>query len=300
MSEIHAQQGIQISQYMFNTMAYNPAYAGFNGAICGTLLHRQQWFGFKEGDENVAPQTTLLNVDAPVRFLHGGIGVGFEMDQQAYFKDQTVKLAYAYHLTTSQGTLAFGTQIGFNDKTIDFAKFKAINSSDPVLATQSETSKMMMNVALGAYYYVEDEYEIGLSVNPINAASATDLFYKNKQTFNLSGAYNISLNNFKPGWELIPSTLIKTDFTSFQMDLTGLLSIDKKYWGGVSYRLGDAVVLLGGLTFEQFKIGVAYDISAGPFFKTTTIGGGFEVFVKYCFNLVMDKKPRSYKNSRFL
>jgi len=86
------------------------------------------------------------------------------------------------------------------------------------------------------------------------------------------------------------------------MDLSLVGFFDRKYWGGLTYRLGDAVALLGGLNLQQFplQVGVAYDLATSWMLKSSKIGGSFEIFVRYAFNLSVDRIPQSYKNSRFL
>ena len=63
-TSVSAQQDYQFTHYMYDNLSFNPGYAGLNKAICGTMIFRQQWAGF-----DGRPQTGLLNVHAPVRFL---------------------------------------------------------------------------------------------------------------------------------------------------------------------------------------------------------------------------------------
>jgi hypothetical protein len=72
----HAQQEAQVSHNMYNHLDVNPGYAGLSGSFCATLIARQQWVGFKDPQGNKGfPQTYLLSVDRPVKFLRGGIGM---------------------------------------------------------------------------------------------------------------------------------------------------------------------------------------------------------------------------------
>ena len=63
-----AQQEPQFTQYMFNRLSYNPAYAGSNGAICLTSFYRNQWMGLDlmdvSGGAPSTPQTINFSIDA--------------------------------------------------------------------------------------------------------------------------------------------------------------------------------------------------------------------------------------------
>jgi type IX secretion system PorP/SprF family membrane protein len=131
---VFAQQEAQFSQYMFNTMGINPGYAGSNGAICLNTFFRQQWAGFKDPDgSSTSPQTIMFTIDAPIKFLHGGLGAVISSDKAGFEKNTNFRLAYAYRINLGSGFLGIGVEAAFLDKRIDFAKFKAIDPTDPVI-----------------------------------------------------------------------------------------------------------------------------------------------------------------------
>ena len=97
-----AQQQAQFSQYMFNRLSYNPAYAGSVGSICFSGLYRNQWMGLtltspgtgvKEG---ATPQNILFSFDMPVNFLHGGIGLSVLTNKLGYYSAINIGFDYAY------------------------------------------------------------------------------------------------------------------------------------------------------------------------------------------------------------
>ena len=96
------QEGNQITQYMFNTYAYNAGFAGMSNGINASLLHRQQWTGWGKGTEekNIAPNSTVLLVDMPINAIKGGAGVELASYNAGYFRDIYVKLGYTYLLLT--------------------------------------------------------------------------------------------------------------------------------------------------------------------------------------------------------
>ena len=109
-----SQQDPITSNYMFNTLTYNPGYAGTSGMICATALNRQQWIGFKG-----APSTTLFNISAPVTpfKINRGIGLMVENDNVGFDKDINLTLIYSYIAEIGQGKLGIGINAGmFNMK----------------------------------------------------------------------------------------------------------------------------------------------------------------------------------------
>jgi type IX secretion system PorP/SprF family membrane protein len=212
-------------------------------------------------------------------------------------------LSYNYQIPFLDGTLGIGIQGGMSSMGLKLTDIRTPdnNPNDPVLQDKQDASQMLFDFGAGLFYRVFDQYEIGISLGHINQPESDHLNYKQRRCLNLSGSYNFTLAQF-PRIDFVPSTLIKSDFTSMQIDLSLVGLFNKQYWGGVTYRLGDAIVLLGGLNLRQFplQVGVAYDLATNWMFRASKIGGGFEVFARYSFNLSVDRIPQSYKNSRFL
>jgi type IX secretion system PorP/SprF family membrane protein len=164
---------------------------------------------------------------------------------------------------------------------------------------REDVSRFLFDVSAGLFYQVLDQYEIGISLVHINEPRSTDLYYQQRRCLNLSGNYHFTISQI-PRVNFVPSALIRSDFTSMQVDLSLVGVYERQYWGGISYRLGDAIVLLGGLFIRQMQVGLAYDLATNWMFKSSKIGGSFEIFARYAFNLSLDRVPQSHKNSRFL
>jgi type IX secretion system PorP/SprF family membrane protein len=305
---MYGQQQPQISHYMFNTPMYNPASAGFTNSIVASGIHRQQWYGV-EG----RPEQTQISIDAPIKAFQSGIGVNIFSDQIGSFNNTFIQLAYNYQIPFLAGTLGMGINFGLNSFGLK-PNFDPRQQGDAIInAVGNETSSFLADVGMGFFYSVIDQYEVGVSLGSLNAprfekgekAGSTYQYhiYGQKRSLNLSGNYNFTIDEF-PRLNFVPSTLIKSDFTTFQIDLSLIGFFDNLFWGGISYRLGDAIVLLAGMDLQQFQlplqVGGAYDISTSWMSRASKIGGGFELFVRYSFNLSVDRVPQSYKNSRFL
>ena len=101
-----AQQEPQFQQNMFNNMTINPGYAGTSGSICTSALYRNQWVGFVG-----SPSTFLINVDAPVKFLKGGVGVTIISDELGLQSTLYTRLSYSFHRNIGPVNLALALEL---------------------------------------------------------------------------------------------------------------------------------------------------------------------------------------------
>ncbi len=299
---VFSQQEAQFTQYMFNTLSMNPAYAGAKGSICATGFFRQQWTGFEDMEgENVAPQTFLFSMDAPIRALHGGAGLTIFNDKLGYENNIGLKLNYAYRFNIADGEMSAGVAAGFINKSIDFSKFKPIDESDPLLVSTSKESTMMIDFAIGAFYKVPNQYYVGLSASQLSQASSSvgSVTAKLKTHIYLTGGYQYVIPSM-PSLEIIPSVLIKTDGVSAQYDVTAMAKYNNRFWGGVNYRVQDAVSILLGMNYKNLNFGYSYDITTSALGREGRSSGSHEIMIGYCFKIEIEKPRRSYKNTRFL
>lgn len=286
-----AQQDPQFSHNMFNNMGINPAYAGVGGDINITAINRQQWVGFDD-----APNTTLLSVDRAftIKGIPSGLGLTLVDDRIGFNTDFNLKLAYSYHKKVKFGNLSFGIELGFINKGL---------SADWVWPEQTESnistedSKMAFDLGLGAFYKKKDLY-LGLSLTHLNQArinydDATTYPYMQRHIY-LAGGYKFALPY--PLLELSPSFLVKSDASATQVSVNANVTYNKRFWGGVTYRNLDAIIILAGLELKNgIKFGYAYDIT------TTKIRyGSHELMLNYSFNMRIGKSPEKYKSVRFL
>ncbi len=295
---VYGQQPTLITHYMFANMAINPAFAGNSGGINVLGLVRQQWIGWKDADGlKSAPQTFLLTVDSPIRFLHGGLGGSISQDQIGAFKNIALKLGYAYKMELGSGDLSIGLQADLQNISYDVSKFKPIDE-DPILnGLEGKTSTMAVDMGAGVYYKVPEKYYLGLSIDNILQTRAKKMYYQLRRTYYLTGGYQWNIPGH-PAYELLPSALLMYDGAAFQLNASLLLMYNNKFYGGLAYRLNDAVSVLAGVSIKSLRIGVAYDISTSAMSRYNS--GGLEVMVNYCFKIDMDKFRKSYRNTRFL
>jgi type IX secretion system PorP/SprF family membrane protein len=293
-----AQQNTLLTHYMFTNMAFNPGFAGSSEGICVTGLVRQQWIGFKSDDgSKPGPQTYLLTIDSPLKFLHGGVSGYLAQDQIAQFSTINFKLGYAYRAEIGNGNLGAGIQVGFVNTKLDFSKFTPDQEGDPVLSDKSKLSDFVVDFSLGLYYKVPDKYYLGISADQVLQTKEATTHYQLRRQYYITGGYYYVMPRH-PEFELQPSALLQFDGAVFQFSLAGLLEYNNKIWGGVEYRFQDAVAILAGMSFKSFRVGISYDIATSTMSKYSY--GGVEVMVNYCFKIKTEKFRKSYKNTRFL
>src|SRR5258708_31800894 len=77
-ARLSAQQDPQFTQYMFNTIYYNPGFSGVEGVTKISALHRSQWLGYSPTyGGGGAPTTQLLNFSYTLFQLNSGLGAFF-------------------------------------------------------------------------------------------------------------------------------------------------------------------------------------------------------------------------------
>ena len=299
------QQDAQFTQNMFNKLAVNPGSAGHNGGICATVLHRNQWSGF-EG----APVTTLFSGDVLLGGKHG-VGLTLFQDKLGIEKSMVGKLAYAYNLPLGPGTLGIGAEVGFINKSFG-DEFIAIDdyTKDPSIPN-ANTSAMTYDAGFGLFYNIKNKMYVGISTLHIpqseleDVASTGDstgsaLNYLQSRHYYIMAGYDWDINNDKK-WVIKPSILAKSDAASTQIDFNGLVLYNNLVWGGVSYRIEDAIAVLAGEyvpKVEGLKIGIAYDITTSSLNNYTN--GSLEFMINYCTNIVKPPKREVYHSVRFL
>jgi type IX secretion system PorP/SprF family membrane protein len=286
-----AQQPSNITHYMFTNLSHNPAIAGSNDGISITALFRQQWMGF-----NGSPQTIYFSIDSPLKFLHGGIGGTILSDKIAQLNTTDVRLDYAYRFELGQGEFSAGAQLDINNTKVEDGSFVWIDDTDPVKRDLGKDD-LVMDFSLGLFYKVPDKYYVGFSAPDILQSREKKIFYRLKRSYYLTGGYNWVVPNH-PLFEIQPSVLLRYDVGSFQMDITGLVLYNKKFYGGLAYRYQDGISVLVGFNVKSLRIGIAYDASMVSALKNNS--GGIEVMANYSFKISTDKFRKSYKNTRFL
>ena len=301
-----AQQDAEWTQNMFNKLSINPGSAGHNGGICATLLTRSQWMGF-----DGRPQTHLFSADA--RLNKHGIGLTIFQDKLGIERSFVGKLAYAYHLTLGPGELGIGLDVGIVDKSFG-NNFVAIDpaANDPSIPNES-TGALAFDAGLGLYYEIKNKMYVGISTIHLPQSELKDvadgnapggqgaLSYAQSLHYYIMAGYDWDVSGGSRKWVVTPSILVKTDAASTDLDVNAIVLYNNLVWGGVSYKIQDAVAILAGFNFPKpsgLKFGVSYDLTTSALGDHSS--GSMEFMLKYCTNIVKPPKREVYHSVRFL
>ncbi len=299
--QVFSQIDAQITQYMFHHSAYNPAAIAENGMFSITGQHRIQWMGMPG-----APQTTYFSANMPFRLgkSTNGVGVVFLRDQAGAFLNQSANAQYAYKKKMGGGVLSAGASVGFisigfiADSVKNKIKSQYHEQTDNKVPASNENG-MGLDIGVGLFYSTP-KYYAGVSYAHVNSPSFQ---LGDKTTFHtrgiayFTGGYDIGFDESK--FLVRSSTLLKTDFTTFQVDLSSRLEYDKRFWGGLSYRFQESVSVFGGVNlFSGIMVGYSYDIPTMKLFSLKN--GSHELFISYSFALDTSKNKNKYKSIRIL
>jgi len=277
-----AQQDAQYTQYMYNTLAVNPAYAGSRGVLSINALHRSQWVGL-----DGAPTTQTVNFNTPVS-ERVGVGlsivndrIGNGTNQDTYF-DAVV----SYTIPTSQtGKLSFGLKAGGHSLNIDFNQLQNYNNEANSIGLSNIDQKFSPNFGAGIYYHT-DSFYAGLSVPNFLTTehfdNSTATLAQERMNFYLITGYVFNLN---PDLKFKPAALVKAvSGAPLQVDLSANFMLNNKFTLGAAYRWDAAFSGLFGFQItDQFMLGLAYDKETTELGNTTFNDGSFEVLLRYEF-----------------
>jgi len=274
-----AQQTIQFSQYVFNGLAVNPAYAGYKDDWTVNLSSRLQWVGI-----NGAPQTETASIDGITNSFNSSVGIGLigTVDRLGPESMSSVYANYAYRLRLDEEDtkrISFGIGFGVKQYSLNGSEFNATDAADSSIPAGT-VSKVSPDFRFGVYYYTPDYY-VGASIfnllaQPLVSITNNAPIVNEVRTVYLTGGAMVPLSDFM---DLKPSFMIKEDFKGpTNLDLTAFLVFNKIVWLGTSYQTGfvgfnnanlqnslnerDAIsAIVQFYLNDHFRIGYSYDFT---------------------------------------
>lgn len=288
-----AQQDAMYTQYMFNTLAINPAYAGSRNVTSATALFRNQWTGI-----DGAPKTGTLTLDAPILDKRIGVGLQIFSDKLGVTQTTGAVISGAYRIRMDEGTLAFGLQGNINQFRADYNSVNlTTNNFDPAFAYN--VNKVLFNFGTGVYYN-SDKFFIGLSVQDIVKNRLTDYTsnnsdFRNTQVMHVffSSGYVFTLSD---DFKFKPSFLVKgVKGAPIEGDLNATLWIKDIVGIGAQYRTSaDVAGLIEIQASPQIRIGYSYDYSTTALKSFNS--GSHEIMLRYEFGFSSGKilSPRYF------
>jgi type IX secretion system PorP/SprF family membrane protein len=319
-----AQQDPMYTKYMFNSLAFNPAYAGTSDYLSATAIVRDQWLSWGKGLNSIeggAPVTYALSVHSPIK---NKVGLGGYISQDNIGASIFTQLAfsYAYRLQLKDDLqLSAGLQGGITHQNFDYSGLNIRHPNDGNFM-DGNGQAWLPNAGAGLYLYAEKFYvgasvprlfesrilidEIGGNSNGLEASTYRHMYIASGAAFPINGNDDLVLK---------PSILIKGvgwlgDFatssqtvqnvrtpTAFDLDVSMLFY--KTLWLGVSYRStfdkevqgnssSDSADIWGAVYLKNgMRIGVAYDYNVQGLQSQTN--GSAELMIGYDMNFNVDK-----------
>ncbi|MCA1919830.1 MAG: type IX secretion system membrane protein PorP/SprF [Flavobacterium piscis] len=272
-----AQQDAQYTQYMYNTININPAYAGSRGAMSIFGLYRTQWVGL-----DGAPETSSFSLNTPLSNSNLGLGVSFVNDKIGPTNENALSADLSYTVPTSETfKLSFGIKATANLFSLDVNKLNPEHQGDPQF--QDLKSKFSPNVGAGVYYHSDKAY-IGLSVPNFIETNRYDdndtAIFKDKINYYLIAGYVFDLD---PYIKFKPAVLTKmVEGSPLQVDLSANFMFNDKFVAGLAYRWSAALSAMAGFQVtDGLFIGYSYDR------ETTRLSnynsGSHEIFLRFEF-----------------
>ena len=287
-----AQQDPMFSQYMFNPLMANPAYAGSRQAVSATLLHRSQWVGF-----DGAPTTSTLGIHAPInkrKIALGGLVINDRIGPVNTFGAFGV---YAYKLQLGKGKLAFGLKGGMYNFAFDQSLINYQDQLDP-LNQSGVISRTVPSFDFGMYYSTHKSY-IGAAITHLTKEAfrlkVPELESRSvlRRHFTMTAGQAIPVNR---NVVLRPSLYVRSLGAELvNADVNFSVLFNKKLWLGASYRSSKDLILLAEFNLSRrFRFGYSYDILLSQL--RTQSAGTHEVFIGFDFDLSKNKfySPRYF------
>ncbi len=308
----YAQQDAQFTQYMFNQLFMNPAYAGVTKRTEATLVHRTQWAAYQPTfDDGGAPATQVFSLSTQLPKLRSGIGLHVVNDALGPMRNFEAQLSYAYHIPMkNKSTLSIGLRGGIYSRSYDYSKLRFRDSGDPFNTGGGKEADLVPDGAIGIYYdnpkffasitanhliKSNFQYSVPNAVSLINVEALANSAY-------LYGGYHFQVND---DWKITPTVLaLTTAFKTYSFNVGGWATYQEKFWGGLSYRNQESVNAFVGVYLPQkkgskkmFRVGYSFDyIVNGKIAKQPT---SHEILLAYTIPVPPIKIPPIIRTPRF-
>lgn len=295
---LHAQQDPMYSQYLFNGLVANPAYAGSKDALAANSFYRQQWFGITG-----APITQSLSMHLPSKSRRNGFGLSLVNDNISYLAQTWIIGDYAFRIPVGKGKIALGLRGTAYNYRINWEKADMKNKNDQVGLNYARNI-FLPNAGFGIYYFNQWMF-FGASVphilvNTLDATNVdvgiddtrTDIAIMRRHYFANFG-FLIPLGHFI---EAKPSAQLKyVSGAPMQLDLNMQFFFHDKVGVGGSYRTGDGLVgMVSYYITDQLMVGYAYDYPLTQLNGYTS--GSHELMLSYVWRFARDGivSPRAF------
>lgn len=290
-SKLLAQQDPMFSQYQYNKLSINPAYAGAKGGVFGVLLHRNQWTKISG-----SPKTNTFTLHSPVLDDKVGLGLNVVQDRIGVSARTNLYGAVNYRLALGNKVLSAGLQIGFTQYRNNWNDINTGNDNqkDPVFAGNETFS--LPNVGLGVYLQAV-KYFVGFSI-PYALNHQFNENIKSSQARQFRHVFANAGYLFEVNKSILfkPSVLLKyVQGAPLQADLNASFVLKERFVPGVSYRTNDGISIMFQMNLiRELWMGYAFDFPFSELRRHTN--GSHEIFISYTYRI---KKPKVFSPRYF-
>lgn len=255
------QQDAQFTQYMFNQLYFNPAYAGVEALSSVRVIHRSQWFGY-DGTLNAAgaPNTQVVSYSSRFDAVRGGMGLYISNDNLGPTNNLEIQASVSHFMVLPNGaSLSLGLNAGMFSSSLDFDELVLVDPSDVVANLSGKESQLRPDLGLGILYR-KGNFFGGLSANhllePEFDFGEDQLSNQLNRHYYLTAGYDYSLT---PQLTLTPSLLLKSvALNTYSVDVSVIGKYNDKLWGGLAYRQSESASAMFGYNVWGDKLTLAY------------------------------------------
>ena len=267
--KVNAQQDAQFTQYMFNQVYYNPAFAGSTDGTTLTAIHRSQWFGY-DGTINQggAPNTQLISFNSALPQIRGGFAAYISNDNLGPSNNLQVQTAFSTNFSLPNGAiLTAGLNLGMFSSSIDFDEIVVVNPSDPIFNASGKEGQIRPDVGIGILYR-KGNFFGGLSSNhllqPKFDFGESQVSNQLNRHYYLTAGYDYS---FTPQIKVTPTVLLKSvGFNTYSTEVSVIGEYNNNLRAGLAYRQSESASLMVGykvLSDRSLTLAYAFDFVVG-------------------------------------
>lgn len=323
--ESRAQGDALLTQYWALPTYYNPGAVGDTDNIRLRGAGRMQWVGIDN-----APKSFVLAADMPFRLFgkqRFGTGLVVQQESMGLFRNLSVNAQIGYKRKLFKGELTAALQIGFFNEQFKGSEVYIpddddFHDPDDEAIPRRDVSGNAIDLGLGLFYThkkfwaglsllhangatvsFENDSETGGSIDTGTGGTGTEGGIRKKYQFKASPtAYfmagsNIPIKNTL--FEVMPSVLVKSDFTFTTGEITARCRYNKFLTAGLGYRWNDAVYAVASVEFKGFYLGYSYDYPTSAIARASS--GSHEIFAGYSLKLdLSDKNRHRHKSIRIM
>ncbi len=301
-----AQVDAQFTQYFEVPTYYNPAAIGSIDFLRIRGGSRMQWVGIPK-----APKTFLITGDMPLKLFNKRFGIGLILQQESMglYKNMSLGVQLGYKFKLLKGEFTAALQIGMIDESFKGSEVyipennEYHDSNDDAIPT-TDIRGSAFDMAVGAHY-VHKYFWAGISCTHITSPTITMNaesgeggeernyeFQAGRVLYFMAGS-NIPIKNTL--FEIMPSMLVKSDFTFTTAEITGRVRYNKFLTAGLGYRYNDAIMAMVSAEYKGFFLGYSYDYHTSAISKASS--GSHEIFAGYSLKLDFSEKNKNKHKS---